>query len=111
MNQLTLKDSFTVSGKGLHSGLDITAVFNPAPENTGYKFRRIDLEGEPVIDAIAENVVDTRRGTVVGNRKGDVVSTIEHAMAALYSAGIDNCIIDVNGPELPILDGSAIEYV
>jgi UDP-3-O-[3-hydroxymyristoyl] N-acetylglucosamine deacetylase/3-hydroxyacyl-[acyl-carrier-protein] dehydratase len=57
MNQLTLKDSFTVSGKGLHSGLDITAVFNPAPENTGYKFRRIDLEGEPVIDAIAENVV------------------------------------------------------
>ena len=111
MKQLTLKDSFAVSGKGLHSGLQINAVFNPAPENTGYKFRRTDLEGEPVIDAIAENVVDTRRGTVIGNRKGDVVSTIEHAMAALYAAGIDNCIIDVNGPELPILDGSAIEYV
>lgn len=111
MKQLTLKDSFTVKGKGLHSGLEIEAVFNPAPENTGYKFRRIDLEGTPVIDAIAENVVDTRRGTVIANRKGDVVSTIEHAMAALYAAGIDNCIIDVNGPELPILDGSAIEYV
>ena len=111
MKQLTLKDSFKVSGKGLHSGLHIDAEFKPAPENTGYKFRRIDLEGEPVIDAIAENVVDTRRGTVIGNRKGDVVSTIEHAMAALYAAGIDNCIIDVNGPELPILDGSAIEFV
>ena len=111
MKQLTLNDSFSVSGKGLHSGLQIEAVFRPAPENTGYKFRRIDLEGEPMIDAIAENVVDTNRGTVIANRNGDVVSTIEHAMAALYAAGVDNCIIDVNGPELPILDGSAIEYV
>ncbi len=111
MKQLTLNNSFTVSGKGLHSGLMLEAVFRPAPENMGYKFRRIDLEGEPMIDAIAENVVDTNRGTVVANRKGDVVSTIEHAMAALYAAGVDNCIIDVNGPELPILDGSAIEYV
>lgn len=111
MKQLTLNDSFTVSGKGLHSGLMIEAKFQPAPENTGYKFRRVDLEGQPVIDAIAENVVDTRRGTVIGNRNGDVVSTIEHAMAALYAAGIDNVLIDVNGPELPILDGSAIEYV
>ncbi|MDE7180257.1 MAG: bifunctional UDP-3-O-[3-hydroxymyristoyl] N-acetylglucosamine deacetylase/3-hydroxyacyl-ACP dehydratase [Muribaculaceae bacterium] len=111
MKQLTLNGEFTVKGKGLHSGLEITATFRPAPENTGYKFRRIDLEGEPTIDAIAENVVDTRRGTVIANRKGDVVSTIEHAMAALYAAGVDNVIIDVNGPELPILDGSAIIYV
>ena len=110
MKQLTLNESFTVKGKGLHSGLEITAVFNPAPDNTGYKFRRVDLEGEPMIDAIAENVVETTRGTVIGNRKGDIVSTIEHAMAALYAAGVDNCIIDVNGPELPILDGSAIIY-
>lgn len=111
MKQLTLKQPFTVKGKGLHSGLKIEAVFNPAPENTGYKFRRIDLEDQPVIDAIAENVVDTRRGTVIANRKGDMVSTIEHAMAALYAAGVDNCIIDVNGPELPILEGNALEYV
>lgn len=110
MKQLTLKKPFSVNGKGLHSGLQIEAVFNPAPDNTGYKFRRIDLEGQPIIDAIAENVVDTRRGTVVANRNGDMVSTIEHAMAALYAAGVDNCIIDVNGPELPILDGSAIIY-
>lgn len=110
MKQLTLNGSFSVKGKGLHSGLEIEAVFNPAPENTGYKFRRIDLEGQPVIDAIAENVVDTRRGTVIANRQGDTVSTIEHAMAALYAAGVDNCIIDVNGPEVPILDGSAIIF-
>ena len=111
MKQLTLNDSFTVKGKGLHTGLEITAVFMPAPDNTGYKFRRVDIEGEPTIDAIAENVVETTRGTVIGNRNGDVVSTIEHAMAALYAAGVDNCIIEVNGPELPILDGSAITYV
>lgn len=110
MKQLTLKEPFSVKGKGLHSGLEIEAVFNPAPDNTGYKFRRVDLEGQPLIDAIAENVVDTRRGTVIANRNGDVVSTIEHAMAALYAAGVDNCIIDVNGPELPILEGNAIEY-
>ena len=110
MNQQTINESFSVKGKGLHSGIEITAVFNPADENTGYRFRRVDLPEQPVIEAIAENVVDTTRGTVIG-RKGVVVSTIEHAMAALYAAGIDNCLIDVDGPELPILDGSAIIYV
>ena len=110
MKQQTLKGSFTLFGKGLHTGLSITVTFNPAPENTGYKIQRIDLEGEPVIDAVAENVVDTLRGTVVA--KGDVrVSTIEHGMSALYAMGIDNCLIQVNGPEFPILDGSAIKYV
>ena len=110
MKQQTLKGSFTLFGKGLHTGLSITVTFNPAPENTGYKIQRIDLEGETVIDAVAENVVDTQRGTVVA--KGDVrVSTIEHGMSALYAMGIDNCLIQVNGPEFPILDGSAIKYV
>jgi UDP-3-O-[3-hydroxymyristoyl] N-acetylglucosamine deacetylase/3-hydroxyacyl-[acyl-carrier-protein] dehydratase len=109
MNQLTLKESFTVKGKGLHSGLDITAVFNPAPDNFGYKFKRVDLEDQPVIDAVAENVVDTTRGTVIG-KKDVTVSTIEHAMAALYAAGVDNCIIEVNGPEIPIVDGSAVLF-
>lgn len=110
MKQLTLNAPFSVKGKGLHSGQEIEAVFSPASANTGYKFRRVDLDGAPVIDAIAENVVDTRRGTVIGNRQGDVVSTIEHAMAALFAAGVDNCIIDVNGPEVPILDGSAVIF-
>ena len=110
MNQLTLKAPFTVEGKGLHSGLQLKATFNPAPENTGYKFKRVDLPDAPVIDAVAENVVETTRGTVIG-RKGVTVSTIEHAMAALYAAGIDNVLIEVNGPEVPILDGSAMVYV
>lgn len=110
MKQLTLSAPFTVKGKGLHSGLEITAVFNPAPEGHGYKFRRIDVEGQPVIDALAENVVDTRRGTVLG-KKDVIVSTVEHALAALYASGIDNCLIDVDAPELPILDGSAKEYM
>ena len=110
MKQKNLKGSFSLFGKGLHTGLNLTVTFNPAPENTGYKIQRIDLEGEPVIDAIAENVVDTQRGTVLA--KGEArVSTVEHGLAALYALGIDNCRIQVNGPEFPILDGSAIQYV
>ena len=110
LKQKTLKGSFSLFGKGLHTGLSLTVTFNPAPENTGYKIQRIDIEGQPTIDAIAENVVDTQRGTVIG--KGDVrVSTIEHGLAALYALGIDNCLIQVNGPEFPILDGSAAMYV
>lgn len=110
LKQKTLKGSFALCGKGLHTGLSLTVTFNPAPENTGYRIQRIDLEGEPVIDAIAENVVDTKRGTVLA--KGDVrVSTVEHGLAALYALGIDNCLIQVNGPEFPILDGSAAIYV
>lgn len=109
MKQLTLKDTFTIEGNGLHTGLHIKATICPAPDNHGYKFQRIDLEDKPVIDAVAENIIDTNRGTVIG--KGDiVVSTIEHCMAALYAAGIDNVLIMVDGPEMPILDGSAAEY-
>lgn len=109
MNQITLNGEFTLVGKGLHTGLEITARFLPAPENHGYKFKRVDLEGEPIIDALAENVVATNRGTVIA--KGDArVSTIEHSLAALYAAGIDNCLIEVNAPEMPILDGSARLY-
>ena len=110
MKQKTLKGSFSLCGKGLHTGLSLTVTFNPAPENHGYKIQRIDLEGMPIIDGIAENVVDTQRGTVLA--KGDAkVSTVEHALSALYALGVDNCLIQVNGPEFPILDGSAIKYV
>ena len=110
MKQTTLKGSFSLCGKGLHTGLSLTVTFNPAPANHGYNIQRIDSDGMPIIDAIAENVVDTQRGTVLG--KGDIrVSTIEHGMAALYALGIDNCLIQVNGPEFPILDGSAIKYI
>ena len=110
MKQQTLKEAFTLTGKGLHTGMDITATFLPAPDNHGYKIQRMDVEGHPVIDALAENVIETTRGTVIGS--GEVkVSTIEHAMAALYAAGIDNCLIQVDGPEIPILDGSSLPYV
>lgn len=110
MKQSTLKSSFKISGKGLHTGLQINATFNPAPCGHGYKIKRVDLAEEVIIDALAENVIETQRGTVIA--KGDVkVSTIEHALAALYAAGIDNCLIEVDAPELPILDGSAIHYV
>lgn len=109
MKQLTLKDKFTVEGKGLHTGMRIKATVCPAPENHGYKFQRVDLESQPVIDAVAENIVDTSRSTLIG--KGDVtVGTIEHCLAALYAAGIDNVLIQLDGPEMPILDGSSIAY-
>ena len=112
MKQKTLKTPFSVSGKGLHSGLNVEATFKPAPENTGYVFKRIDLEETPVIEALAENVVETNRGTVIAckTNKDVKVGTIEHSMAALYAAGVDNCIIEINAPEMPILDGSATLY-
>lgn len=108
--QKTLNGSFSLFGKGLHTGLNLTVTFNPAPENYGYKIQRIDLPGEPIIDAVAENVTETTRGTVL--TKGEArVSTVEHALAALFALGIDNCLMQVNGPEFPILDGSAKYYV
>ena len=109
--QKTLKGSFSLCGKGLHTGLNLTVTFNPAPENTGYKIQRIDLEGQPIIDAVAEKVVDTTRGTVVA--VGDVrVSTIEHgSICIICSLELTTVLIQVNGPEFPILDGSATIYV
>lgn len=108
--QKTLGGSFSLFGKGLHTGLSLTVTFNPAPDNTGYKIQRIDLDGQPVVEAVAENVSDTQRGTVL--QKGEVrVSTVEHGLSALYALGVDNCLIQVNGPEFPILDGSAAQYV
>ena len=110
MDQLTLKAPFSIEGKTLHAGVVVKATFNPAPVGNGIKFKRVDIEGAPEIPALAEKVVDTTRGTVIG--AGDVrVSTIEHAMAALYASGIDNCTVELNGPEMPILDGSAAPYI
>ncbi|MDR2683261.1 MAG: bifunctional UDP-3-O-[3-hydroxymyristoyl] N-acetylglucosamine deacetylase/3-hydroxyacyl-ACP dehydratase [Dysgonamonadaceae bacterium] len=108
--QRTLKKSFSLQGKGLHTGLKIHITFHPAPENHGYKIKRTDVEGDSIIDAVAENVTNTQRGTVL-SKNNLQVSTVEHAMAALYAMRIDNCLIEVDAPEFPILDGSAIEYV
>ena len=110
MKQRTLASAFSLSGKGLHTGLELIVTFCPAPENYGYKIQRVDLEGNPVIDAVAENVIETTRGTVLG--VGEVrCSTVEHAFGAMYAFGIDNLLVQVNGPEFPILDGSASFYV
>ena len=110
LKQNTLKEQFSLSGKGLHTGLYLTVTFLPAPINHGYKIQRIDMPSQPIMDAVAENVVDTQRGTVLG--KGEMrCSTVEHAMAALYALGLDNVLIQVDGPEFPILDGSAELYV
>ncbi|MDR0680350.1 MAG: bifunctional UDP-3-O-[3-hydroxymyristoyl] N-acetylglucosamine deacetylase/3-hydroxyacyl-ACP dehydratase [Dysgonamonadaceae bacterium] len=108
--QHTLKESFLLEGKGLHTGLKIKIKFNPAPENYGYKIKRIDLEEQPIIDAVAENVGGTQRGTVL-SKNNIQISTVEHAMAALYAMQVDNCLIEVDAPEFPILDGSSIKYV
>ena len=106
LKQNTLKESFSLSGKGLHTGLNLTVTFLPAPAGHGYKIQRVDMPGQPIMDAVAENVVDTQRGTVLGKGKMRC-STVEHALAALYALGIDNVLIQADGPEFPILDGSA----
>lgn len=109
MKQKTLAGSFSLSGKGLHTGLNLTITFQPAPVNHGYKIQRTDFAGKNIIEVLAENVIDTQRGTVLSN--GDArCSTVEHGMAALFAAGIDNVLIQVDGPEFPILDGSSLYY-
>lgn len=110
MRQRTIREVFSIQGKGLHTGLKTTITFRPAPVDFGYRIKRIDLEGSPVIMASAENVMNTQRCTVL-SVDGVQVATIEHALAALYGCGIDNCLIEIDSPEFPILDGSSVEYV
>ena len=110
MKQHTIKESFTLSSVGLHTGLYVTATFHPAPENTGICLRRVDLPGQPCHQALADYVSGTERGTVLERGKWKI-STVEHALSALYALGVDNCIIDVDAPEMPILDGSAKMFV
>lgn len=107
--QRTLASAISFEGKGLHTGLQVQMTVLPAEENTGIVFRRVDIEGTPVVPALCEYVSDTSRGTTI--EKGEAkVSTIEHIMSALWTLGIDNAQIDINAPETPIMDGSAKEY-
>jgi len=108
--QKTLAKEFTISGKGLHTSCIVTAVFKPAPENHGFKFKRVDLEGQPVMDADANLVGDTSRGTVLV-QDGARLSTIEHALAALVGMDLDNVLIEIDNQEMPIMDGSAKLFV
>ncbi len=108
--QTTIKKSFTMSGVGLHTGQQVNLTFNPAPENHGYVFQRIDLDNHPTIKADCDLVVDTSRGTTL-EQNGARISTVEHVLAALAGLEIDNVLMQIDGPEMPIMDGSSIEFV
>jgi UDP-3-O-[3-hydroxymyristoyl] N-acetylglucosamine deacetylase / 3-hydroxyacyl-[acyl-carrier-protein] dehydratase len=108
--QHTIQQPVSVSGVGLHTGKPATMTFNPAPENHGYVFRRIDLEGSPLVPADVDLVVDTQRGTTI-EFNGARVHTVEHTLAALAGLQIDNCLIDLDGPEPPIMDGSSMLFI
>lgn len=108
--QKTLKAPFSVVGIGLHTGEKATLTVNPAADNHGFKFQRVDVEGEPVINADADLVVDTSRSTTL-EQNGVRIHTTEHILAALSGMEIDNALIQINGPEVPIMDGSALAFV
>lgn len=108
--QHTIKQKVSVTGVGLHTGKKVTLTFNPAPVDHWYKFQRIDVEGQPIIEADADLVVDTSRGTTL-EKNGVRVHTTEHVLAALVGLGIDNCLIQVDGPEMPIMDGSSWKFI
>jgi len=110
-NQKTLNEAVQFFGVGLHNGVNANLVVRPAQENFGIKFCRVDLEKENIIDANYQNVVEPILCTKIKNEKGITVSTVEHLMAALFGEGIDNALIEIDAPEVPILDGSAIEFV
>lgn len=108
--QRTLKDSLSISGIGLHTGEMVNLTISPAPADHGYKFQRSDLDGQPIIPADADLVVDTKRGTTI-EANGGRVHTTEHVLAALYGSKVDNALITLDGPEVPIMDGSAKLFV
>ncbi len=108
--QTTIAEAVSITGIGLHTGLHVELIFKPAKANTGYVFRRVDMEGQPEFQALADYVVDTSRGTTL-EYKGARVTTIEHVLAALVGLNIDNVIVEMNQEEAPILDGSSFFYV
>lgn len=109
--QTTIKTSTTISGVGLHTGMQVNMTFKPAPENHGIKFKRIDFDQQPIIDADIDNVIDTSRGTTIGLDQNILVATVEHVMAALAGLEIDNIMVELDAPETPIMDGSAMPFI
>ena len=110
VKQRTIKSVVSVTGVGLHTGKVAKMTFKPAADNHGYKFQRMDLPGQPVIDADVDNVTDTSRGTTL-TQNGASVNTVEHVLASLVGTEIDNILIELDGPEIPIMDGSSILFV
>ena len=108
--QQSIKRQVSISGIGLHSGQEVTLTFNPAPINHGISFKRIDIEGQPIIEADAKYVTETDRGTTL-DKKGAKLQTIEHVLAACAGLKLDNLLIELNGEEPPILDGSSILFM
>ncbi len=110
INQCTIKEPVSISGVGIHTGQKVTMCFKPAKENHGYKFQRIDLDNHPIVEADIDNVVDVSRGTTI-EKNGVRIHTVEHTLAALAGLEIDNVLIELDGPEPPIMDGSSQTYV
>ncbi len=110
IKQRTIKNVVTISGVGLHTGKQTTLTFRPAPANHGYKFQRTDITGNPIIDADVDNVVDTSRGTTL-EQNGARIYTTEHVLAALVGMEIDNVMMEMDGPEMPIMDGSSMPFI
>jgi UDP-3-O-[3-hydroxymyristoyl] N-acetylglucosamine deacetylase / 3-hydroxyacyl-[acyl-carrier-protein] dehydratase len=108
--QRTLAREISLSGKGLHTGINVKITFKPAPANHGYKFCRVDLPGRPVIDALAEHVTETSRGTTL-EQNGAAVHTVEHVLAAFHGMRVDNALIELDGPEAPIMGGASLKFV
>ena len=108
--QRTLAREISLKGKGLHTGINVTITFKPAPANHGYKFCRVDLPGKPVIDALAEYVTETSRGTTLHQNNASV-STIEHVLAAFHGMKVDNALIELNGTEAPVMGGASLKFV
>ncbi len=110
IKQRTLKADVSLTGKGLHTGVDVNITFKPAPVGHGFKFCRVDMPGKPIINALAENVVDTSRGTTL-QENGATVATIEHVLASFYGMNLDNILVEIDGPEAPIMGGSSAIFV
>jgi len=108
--QRTIQQPVSVKGKGLHTGVEVEVIICPAEVNTGYVFQRVDLDGQPKVEALADYVTDTSRGTTLV-QKGVKIHTVEHVLASLSGMGIDNALIKVSGPEMPIMDGSSSFFV
>ena len=109
--QRTINEQINFKGIGLHNGQNVNLSIKPAEENFGIKFRRIDIDENNLIEANYQNVVEPILCTKIRNKQGATVSTVEHLMAAFFGEGIDNALVEIDSPEVPILDGSAVEFV
>ena len=110
-NQKTINDKIELAGVGLHNGADVNLIIKPGEPNSGISFKRIDIDGDNTVNANFKNVVEPILCTKLKNESGITVSTVEHLMAAFYGEGIDNALVEVDASEIPIMDGSAIEFV